>query len=78
MTNLFAILFPVLLVVVTAIYITPLLFKNKKMIEIMLFGIGIIIAGSVFVRDMDLEGIGYILVLVGLSFLLGGFVKKSS
>ncbi len=54
--------------------------KFRSSIEIMVLGIGIILTGGIVAADpsSNLGGVEYLFVLLGLSFVIGGFAKKDS
>ena len=66
-------------------FIAAKLLKSKTSLEIMLLGIGVILVGGIILggaialdADVYLIRGGCLFVLIGLSFLIGGFAKKES
>ncbi len=54
--------------------------KSRSSIQVMILGIGIILTGGIVAADpsSNLGGVEYLFVLLGLSFVIGGFAKKDS
>lgn len=55
------------------------LFKTKTSIQVMLLGIGIILVGGIMAIDTkaSFAGFEYLVVFIGLCFVIGGFAKNN-